>query len=235
MTDILTLFRQSRPMFWLYTGGLFLLGAVWGATAAHVRVPWQSALFLSAWAWFIWGENFFGVYLNDYFDRDADAHNPRKRVRWDERLGTAAWSLAALSVLAYIPLALAAPKLWLYGAVLFVGNILYDVPPMRLKVRPPFDLIIGVCCALPPLLGAYTLVSGEWPPSWAVIAGVVVWVTFDFIDKLFDAEADAAAGITTTAVALGLSAPSAQYRRVQWVFALMGTILASYAWYLYLS
>jgi lycopene elongase/hydratase (dihydrobisanhydrobacterioruberin-forming) len=235
MIAILKLLRQSRPIFWVYTGGLYLLGAVWGAVAVHTRVPWESALFLCAWAWFAWGENFFGVFLNDYFDRNIDARNPRKRVSWDEWLAPASWMLVALSVLAYLPLALSFQKLWLYGLVLLVGNILYDVPPVRLKIRPPFDLLIGACCALPPLFGSYTLVSGEWPPFWAILTGVLIWIGFDFVDKLYDAKADAAAGLTTTATALGLSAQSAHYRFVQWIFVLVGTALASYVWYLYLS
>ena len=231
------LLRQSRPLFWFYTGGIFLLGALGGAVAAHARIPWESGVFIAAWAWFALGENFFGVFLNDYCDREADRLNPRKTLRWDEALAAWAWALAALSVAAFIAVAYAAgsPVLWVYGGVFFIGNVLYDVPPARLKTRPPFDLLIGASCALPPLFAGYSMVSGEWPPLWAVVVGVGVLALFDFIDKLFDAQADAAAGLTTTATALRLRLGGNTHRRVQWLFALLGTLVAAYVWYLYLT
>lgn len=206
------LLLASRPVFWFYTGGLYVLGSVIGAGAAdvHWKEAFLAAPVLAYFLWFVVGENFFGVLLNDYFDRDADARNPRKLQHGSVYDGTMFWFFwtgIALSAVAFVALCLYFPNpvVALFGLVFFAMNVLYNVPPARLKERPFLDMLIGPACALAPACSGYALVSGLWPAAWAVGALTLAFAAFDLFDKVFDREADAQAGMRTSAVAFGRS------------------------------
>lgn len=236
MHRLVRLAKQSRPLFWIFTGGLFLLGAVVGADVSHVRIPWGSGTFLALWAWFMLGENIVGVYINDYCDRHADAHNRRKRMRWHAPLAPVAWMLVLVATLFFIGCAVVAGKsfVWFLGFVFYIGTLLYNVPPVRLKGRPIADLSIGPASGLPPIVMGYALVAGQVPAGGVLVAGIVLFALFEFVDKLFDMDADKAAGVTTTAVWLGWRAPTwLSHRAVQWSLAIVGTLAATWAWAVY--
>lgn len=231
------LVRRSRPLFWLFTGGLFLLGALIGAVDIAWVVPWTSVSFLCVWAWFAVGENIVGVFINDYCDREADRVNPRKKERWDAAQEAALFVCIAVAAGAFGVMAVevGGVMLWVYGLIFFFGTFVYNVPPVRLKGRPFLDLIIGPASGLPPLFAGYSLVAHRWPSVWAVALGVLVFGALEFLDKVFDAQADRAAGLTTTAVWLGWRGNPARQPYVQWGLAALGTLVSCYVWYLYLS
>lgn len=190
----------SRPVLWINTIGTAIVG-VW-LTGELWR--WE-ALPIILWLTLPFNLLIYGV--NDLFDRETDAQNPRKGTLEGARIEDREIQPIALGVLltnlpfmTYFALTLPlAATVWMLVYVLvFVG---YSVPPARFKSRPYLDSLSNAAYALP--LVFVPLALGE-APVWAAAVGLMAWSaakhTFDAVQ---DIEEDARAGIVTTAVALG--------------------------------
>lgn len=197
---ILRLLYISRPVLWINTVGpatvgMWLAGSLWS---------WE-ALPVLLWLTLPFNLLIYGV--NDVFDQETDAKNPRKgtlegaRIERSEvrpiALGVVLTNTPFLvySVLFVSPTAVA--WMLLYAAV-FVG---YSVPPARFKARPFLDSISNAAYAFPLVFVPLALGGG---PIWPAAVGLMAWSaakhTFDAVQ---DVDEDRKVGITTTAVRLG--------------------------------
>lgn len=195
----LLILKASYPQLWGYTGFLFIFGVL-AALSQGATLPLHALAYL---AWFFVGANLFGMLLNDYFDRALDAHNPRKRASLltprEYALGITA-GLGSYVFLAYLyPNPIAAT--WVALAV--AANILYSMPPLRLKEVPPFDVLGGPASFLTAILAGYAIAGGGWPDPLYAIAGLLFFCGIDLAFKTLDIEADARGGIRTSATRLG--------------------------------
>ena len=190
----------SRPVLWVNTVGpatvgMWLAGDLW---------RWE-ALPILLWLTLPFNLLIYGV--NDVFDQETDAKNPRKgtlegaRIAPDEVPPITRGVVATnLPFLAYFVLSLPfAATLWIaLYALVFVG---YSVPPARFKARPYLDSLSNAAYAFP--LVFVPLALGE-SPVWPAALGLMAWSaakhTFDAVQ---DIDEDRAAGIETTAVRLG--------------------------------
>ncbi len=191
----------SRPRFWFYLAGPVVVGVAVGATTVdELFLPTSFALF----AYFLLPANVLLYGVNDIFDAEVDTENPKKddkEVRWQgDRLVTAAVVLTGLLGVGVIGLTPQAAWPWLVG-FLFLA-VEYSAPPIRFKTTPFLDSASNGLYILPGI-AAYVVVAGTQPPLLAV-AGAWLWTmgmhTFSAIP---DIEPDRAAGIRTTATALG--------------------------------
>ena len=145
--------------------------------------------------------------VNDVFDQETDAKNPRKGSLEGARIDHAEVRPLVLGVILtnapfLIYSLLFAPSsatAWmLLYTLLFLG---YSVPPARFKARPYLDSLSNAAYALP--LVFVPLALGE-EPVWPAALGLMAWSaakhTFDAVQ---DVDEDRRAGITTTAVRLG--------------------------------
>ena len=187
-------------MLWINTIGTAVVG-VW-LTGELWR--WE-ALPILMWLTLPFNLLIYGV--NDLFDRETDALNPRKGTLEGARIEPWEVQPIVLGVLltnapfvAYFVLTLppaAAGWMLLYAAV-FVA---YSTPPARFKSRPFLDSLSNAAYAFP--LVFTPLALGE-SPVWPAAAGLMAWSaakhTFDAVQ---DIEEDRKAGIETTAVVLG--------------------------------
>jgi 4-hydroxybenzoate polyprenyltransferase len=194
------LFHISRPLLWINTVGpatvgMWLAGYLWS---------WE-ALPVLLWLTLPFNLLIYGV--NDVFDQETDAQNPRKGTLEGARIERSEVRPIALGVVAsnvpfLIYFALFAPPAavaWmLLYALLFVG---YSVPPARFKARPYLDSLSNAAYAFPLVFVPLTLGGG---PVWSAAIGLMAWSaakhTFDAVQ---DADEDRKVGITTTAVRLG--------------------------------
>jgi 4-hydroxybenzoate polyprenyltransferase len=145
--------------------------------------------------------------VNDVFDQETDARNPRKGTLEGARIGGSEVRPIALGVvltnvpfLVYFVFSLPASAVFwmvLY-ALLFVG---YSVPPARFKARPYLDSLSNAAYAFP--LVFTPLALGE-APVWPAAVGLMAWSaakhTFDAVQ---DINEDRKVGIETAAVRLG--------------------------------
>jgi len=190
---------RSRPRFWLYLAGPALVGAVYAASdLAALRAPETLALV----AYFLVPANVYLYGVNDVFDRDADAENPKKEgreVRYEgDRLVVA--SVAASGLLG-VALAVLVPASapWMLGFL--VLGWAYSAPP-RLKTRPPLDSVSNGLYVLPGV-AAYAAIAGSTPPLLAVLGGWLWTMGMHTFSAIPDVDPDRRAGVETTATVLG--------------------------------
>ena len=194
------LFHISRPVLWINTVGpatvgMWLAGDLW---------RWE-ALPVLLWLTLPFNLLIYGV--NDVFDQETDAKNPRKgslegaRIA-PEEVPAIIGAVAVLNVPFFAYLALSLPAgatLWMaFYALVFLG---YSVPPARFKARPYLDSLSNAAYAFP-LVFVPLALGGS--PVWPAAGGLMAWSaakhTFDAVQ---DIDEDRKSGIVTTAVRLG--------------------------------
>ena len=197
---VLRLIQISRPVLWINTigpavVGVWLTGDLWKWAALPVLL-WLTLPF-----------NLLIYGVNDIFDQETDAKNPRKGTLEGARISPdevrPIWRgvlISNLPFLLYFLLVLpASATLWmLLYVILFTG---YSVPPMRFKARPYLDSLSNAAYAFPLV---FTPLALGATPVWPAAVGLMAWSaakhTFDAVQ---DIEEDTRAGISTTAVRLG--------------------------------
>jgi 4-hydroxybenzoate polyprenyltransferase len=194
------LFHISRPVLWINTVGpatvgMWLSGDLW---------RWD---FLPLLLWVTLPFNLLIYGVNDVFDLETDAKNPRKgtiegaRIRSEEvrHIGRGVL-ITNLPLLIYFVIFLPfGATLWMVlYTLLFVG---YSAPPARFKARPYLDALSNAAYAFPlvftPLALSATVV---WPAALGLMAWSAAKHTFDAVQ---DVDEDRKVGIETTAVRLG--------------------------------
>ena len=197
---ILRLLYISRPVLWINTLGPATVG-MW---LAGDLFAW-GALPILLWLTLPFNLLIYGV--NDVFDQETDAKNPRKGSLEGARIDSSEVRPLVLGViltnalfliysLLFVPFSALAWML-LY-TLLFVG---YSVPPARFKARPYLDSLSNAAYAFPLVFVPLALGEG---PVWPAALGLMAWSaakhTFDAVQ---DVDEDRRAGIPTTAVRLG--------------------------------
>jgi 4-hydroxybenzoate polyprenyltransferase len=194
------LIHISRPVLWINTVGpatvgMWLSGDLWRSD------------FLPIVLWLTLPFNLLIYGVNDIFDRETDAKNPRKgtlegaRIRVEEERPIALGVLLTnLPFLLYFVFVLpSSATLWmLLYVLLFAG---YSVPPARFKARPYLDSLSNAAYAFPLVFVPLALIA---PILWPAAVGLMAWSaakhTFDAVQ---DVDEDRRVGIETTAVRLG--------------------------------
>jgi 4-hydroxybenzoate polyprenyltransferase len=251
--------RISRPRFWLYLFGPFLIGLVaairiedWVRLDFLARVRalryFQEGLFAglpllisNLWreqpelllgiagmtilllGYFLFPANLLLYGVNDLFDVDTDALNPKKQgyeSRLSEEriprlivyivLAQIPWILLALSSLAFSPFSPIAVVPGLLLCLFFFFAIFYSAPPIRAKARPFLDSAFNTLYLLPGLISYVSLsppVNGfgvDFRFPWhATLAGACWCMAMHAYSAVPDIEADTGAGLRTIATELG--------------------------------
>ncbi len=199
-TAVRRLVHISRPVLWINTIGSGLVG-VW-LTGALFDVR---ALPVLLWLTLPFNLLIYGV--NDVYDQDTDATNPRKgsiegaRIRQSE-VRLIAWAVAVTNVPFLVYFLVALPPLANAAILLYVGVfVFYSAPPLRFKARPFLDSLSNAAYALPLVIVPAALAE---TPVWPAALGLMAWsVAKHAFDAVQDIGEDRDAGITTTAVLLG--------------------------------
>ena len=197
------LFWLSRPRFWLYLAGPVIVGVVYGAAGpGEVVQPITVALF----AYFLLPANLFLYGINDIFDADIDALNPKKAEDGREVQYTGSRAVAAVVASATLLGAAFVPFLPRTALLPFAGfyllGVAYSAPPLRFKTTPFLDSLSNGLYVLPALV-AYATLTGSFPPAVAVAGGWIWAMGMHTFSAIPDIEPDRAAGIRTTATLLG--------------------------------
>ena len=197
---ILRLLYISRPLLWINTVGPATIG-MW---LAGNLFAW-GALPILLWLTLPFNLLIYGV--NDVFDQETDAKNPRKGTLEGARIESSEvrplvlgviFTNAPFMIYALLFAPFSATAWMLLYALVFLG---YSVPPARFKARPYLDSLGNAAYAFPLVFVPLALGEG---PVWSAAFGLMAWSaakhTFDAVQ---DVDEDRRAGITTTAVRLG--------------------------------
>src|SRR5918998_3971696 len=195
------LLKISRRVLWINPVG----PAVVGMWLTEDLWRWE-ALPLLAWLTLPFNLLIYGI--NDVFDQDTDAKNPRKgSLEGAKILPEEVAPIWRGVILTNEPFLIYFLYVLPYGAVfwillyaaLFVG---YSAPPLRFKARPYLDSLSNVAYAFPLVFVPLAL---ENPVVWPAALGLMAWSAAKHtFDAAQDVDEDRRVGIMTTAVQLGV-------------------------------
>ena len=194
----------SRPRFWFYTFGPFIVGALIGAPDPRAYLSPLSLL----WAlFFLFPANLLIYGANDIFDYETDRRNAKKQGY--ELLVTPAqhralWRQIALFCLPFAILLIWTPRAcWLCLPGFLFFSIFYSAPPIRAKARPILDSVFNVLYIFPGAFG-YFLTGGS---NFSMVLFGAAWLwamAMHAYSAVPDISADREAGVPTVATLLGL-------------------------------
>jgi 4-hydroxybenzoate polyprenyltransferase len=195
----------SRPRFWLYLAGPVVVGVAFAAeTVPDLFGPLAVGLF----AYFLLPANVLLYGVNDVFDADIDAENPKKASEEgarEARFSGERWVIVVVAACGLVGLALFGllPRgTWPWLGAFFVLAVEYSAPPFRFKTTPFLDSVSNGLYVLPGVV-AYVAVAGTQPPMAAVVGGWLWAMGMHTFSAIPDIEPDRAAGVRTTATVLG--------------------------------
>ncbi len=195
--------RISRPRFWIYLFGPYLVGVA-AAIAVPADLLRQDVLLFALY--FLFPANLLVYGINDIYDYATDRLNPKKAgyetLVSPENRAPLVLTIFTLNlpfaILAFFlhPLATA-----VLGAFLFF-SIFYSAPPIRAKAKPLLDSAFNLLYILPAIF-AYQLLTGVLAPLHVFIAGWLWTMAMHAFSAVPDIAADREAGISTVATLFG--------------------------------
>ncbi len=201
---MLRLWRLSRPRFWFYVFGPFIVGALVGAPNPRAYL---SPLSLGWALFFLFPANLLIYGANDIFDYETDRRNAKKQGY--ELLVTPAQhrSLWRQILLFCAPFALLLPSTpracWLSLLGFLFFSLFYSAPPLRAKARPIWDSAFNVLYIFPGAFG-YFLTGGR---HFSIVLFGAAWLwamAMHAYSAVPDISADREAEVPTVATFLGL-------------------------------
>jgi 4-hydroxybenzoate polyprenyltransferase len=195
--------RISRPRFWVYVFGPYLVGIAAGAMSASDFIRFDSILFA---IYFLLPANLLIYGINDIFDFETDSVNPKKRG-YESLVGPARrrgliTAIALFNLPFLIAACILAPKALPSLAAFLFFSVLYSAPPVRAKAVPIFDSIFNILYVFPGAF-AYQMLTGSFPPAWTIVAASLWTAAMHAYSAIPDIKADTKAGLDTIATLLG--------------------------------
>lgn len=197
MVRLRYLLKVSRPRFWLYLAGPFLIGL-----GNHVDI-----FSLYAFFYFLIPANFFLYGVNDLWDKETDALNTKKTSRetrvMDRNQEKILRQYVVASLLLALPLIIfSSTTIRLLFGFFFLLAYFYSAPPLRLKGRYFLDSMSNILYIIPGMI-SFVYVTGEMPPVLFSIAGALWACSMHLFSAIPDIVPDTKSGVKTTAVLLG--------------------------------
>jgi 4-hydroxybenzoate polyprenyltransferase len=200
------LFLVSRPRFWMYVLGTFLLGVI--ASGNLFEHDNTTTLLLIAFSiFFSLPANVFIYGVNDIYDYQTDIYNDKK-LKYESVLKLekhrSLWSIILLLLIPFLPLFFIVntpTKIALL--VFFFTGLFYSASPIRAKSKPPLDVLFSAIIYVSPALVGF-LITGNTNIHWLAVLGGLIWAFgMQTYSAIPDIEADRKAEVNTLAIMLG--------------------------------
>lgn len=197
----------SRPRFWMYLIGPFLLGSF--AALTTLPSPQQLLIIASGILFFSLPANLYLYGVNDLHDQETDKLNPKKNG-YEQLLNPAKIKLLNIILTYILTLTLASallffePKSLIAIFLFFFLSHFYSAPPIRAKAKPFLDMVFNALYVMPAMVGFYLLGGGDLQTRWDIVLAAIFWcMAMHAYSAVPDIESDKQAGIQTTATVLG--------------------------------
>jgi 4-hydroxybenzoate polyprenyltransferase len=195
--------KVSRPRFWIYVLGPFLIGAISAISEKNELLKPKFWLFVP---FFLLFANLLIYGINDIFDYETDVLNAKKQdyetlVTPERRRHL--WLVIGLTT---TPFLIAAGFQNLSAILAMLGflffSVFYSAPPVRAKTIPLIDSIFNILYIFPGIFGYYLLGGNNL--SWQICLAGTFWVmAMHAFSAVPDIESDQTAGFKTIATWLG--------------------------------
>jgi lycopene elongase/hydratase (dihydrobisanhydrobacterioruberin-forming) len=197
----------SRPRFWIYTIGPLLLGiaAAYDPVLTGQALSQYWLVLLIFVLYFTLPANLLLYGVNDIFDSETDAINPKKD-HYESRVEPVdhrwLWIRIAALNLPFLFAALFLNNPALLALIGFAGlGIFYSADPVRAKTKPFLDSLFNILYAMPGFM-AYSLLTNVLPAWWAIL-GCGAWcAAMHAFSAIPDIDADRDSGTPTIATTL---------------------------------
>lgn len=205
MPDTKFFLKVSRPRFWIYVFGPYLVGLVAGASSKGDLFRVENFVFA---LYFLFPANLLVYGINDIFDFETDRINPKKTeyemlVRPDSHFKLWLW-IAGMNVPFLTAAILLKPGALPSLAGFLVFSIFYSAPPIRAKAIPVVDSVFNVLYVFPGIF-AYQMITGSFPP-FSIFTAAWLWtMAMHAYSAIPDIDADREAKLNTVATLLGRS------------------------------
>jgi lycopene elongase/hydratase (dihydrobisanhydrobacterioruberin-forming) len=211
--NIQRLLSISRPRFWIYELGPYVVGIA--AAAQGDLSVWVLFPVLLFFLFFLYPANIYIYGINDIFDYETDKLNPKK-VSYESLVEPHEWRklwthilIVCTPFLLYALFSLSTPALLALLAFFFFAGF-YSAKPIRAKARPFLDSIFSAGHYVATGVFSYLLVRGildlevSWIPlAVCVVAGMSWAISMHAYSAVPDIEADKGAKLPTIATTLG--------------------------------
>lgn len=197
----------SRPRFWLYLAGTYLVGFTFGTlNTTQSLTPLHALNFF----YFLLPANLFLYGINDFFDTDTDRFNQKKvgkeNVLKKNEIENLKLGIIISFAFFFIVFFLNKTLIDRILLVLFLTlSFIYSSPPLRLKSRPILDFSSNILYAIPGFIGFSNASGGHLPPIATFIAAYLWTSGMHLFSAIPDIKADKKAQIKTSAVFFGFS------------------------------
>lgn len=203
MPNLKFLLRISRPRFWIYLFGPYIVGLAASAVTRYDVAGFGVILF---GLYFLFPANLLVYGVNDIFDYETDKLNDKK-AGYETLVGPENQLKLFLIISAVnFPFILAAlllsPSAFPAMAIFLLLSIFYSAPPIRAKGIPIVDSVFNALYVMPGVF-AYRILGGEYPPFELIAAGILWTMGMHAYSAIPDIEADSTAGLNTVATLLG--------------------------------
>jgi 4-hydroxybenzoate polyprenyltransferase len=202
--SIAKLLRISRPRFWIYLLGPYLIGSILAFEPTQLILQWQ---FWLGFVYFTFPANLLIYGVNDIFDYETDKLNPKKieyetLVTPKERIRL--WLFILATNIPFILALYLINPLTSMGILgfLFLG-IQYSALPIRAKSRPLLDSLFNILYIFPGIIG-YSLFSLYLNLDYRLLISAGLWtMAMHTYSAIPDIKADKASNTPTIATVLG--------------------------------
>lgn len=203
MPDLAFILKVSRPRFWVYLLGPYLVGLVAAVATREELLNLHYAIFA---IYFTLPANLLVYGVNDICDYETDKLNPKKAdyeaLVTPERRSTILLAIL-LSNLPFVAGLIYVPLVAINALVAFLLlSVFYSAKPIRAKAKPFLDSAFNILYILPGVF-AYAVVASDLPPWQAIVAGGLWTAAMHAYSAIPDIEADREADLSTIATALG--------------------------------
>jgi 4-hydroxybenzoate polyprenyltransferase len=203
MRDFRFLLKVSRPRFWLYVLGPYLVGIAAGATSREDFLRPDVILFA---LYFLFPANLLIYGVNDIFDWETDNLNPKKEgyevlVRPELHRKLLFW-IAVTNIPFLIAALVVTPQAILSFAGFLFFSVFYSATPIRAKNVPFIDSLFNILYVFP-AVAAFQMLTNTFIPLGIFVAGGLWTMAMHAYSAIPDIDADTKAGLSTIATELG--------------------------------
>jgi 4-hydroxybenzoate polyprenyltransferase len=202
-SNITKLLKVSRFRFWHYLYGPFFIGFAF--TISDIS-EFFSPIFWIFLFLFTFPANFIIYSINDYFDRDTDRFNEKKKdyeIVYDEEDEFEYRTVFLFNILLFTLVTFFVDfKVYITVAIFLSLGIFYSAPPFRFKAKPFIDFLSNILYIIPAFVG-YFLGGGAFI-NWYLVLSAFLWAWgMHLFSAIPDFEPDKKAELKNTIVFLG--------------------------------
>lgn len=201
--------QLSRPRFWMYLFGPFILGVAAAYNHLNFDTVNTKALIVSG-LFFLFPANLLVYGVNDFYDYETDKNNPKKksyetliapknRNYFVKVLSVCVVPFVGLMVFLFLQNT-SSIALWSLAGFLFFG-VGYSMPPIRAKSKPFLDSFFNILYIFPGFIG-YGAIVDAWPPITILFAATAWVMAMHAFSAIPDISSDKKAKLSTVATVL---------------------------------